>query len=87
MTRTLAMEWAKYGIQVNAVAPGYFKPTRPPPVCRREEGGMDAFAHSLRARGSSDDLAGVAVFLASPASDYMTGQAIVVDGVGWRIRN
>ena len=83
MTRTLAMEWAKYHIHVNAVAPGYFKTNQTAPLFADEKRVEWMLSRIPLARaGVPDDLAGVAIFLASPASDYMTGQAIVVDG-GW----
>lgn len=83
MTRHLAMEWAKYGIHVNAVAPGYFKTNQTAPLFADEKRVEWMLSRiPLRRAGIPDDLAGVAVFLASPASDYMTGQTVVVDG-GW----
>jgi 2-dehydro-3-deoxy-D-gluconate 5-dehydrogenase len=83
MTRTLAMEWAKYRIHVNAIAPGYFKTNQTAPLFADEQRVEWMLSRiPLGRAGIPDDLAGVAVFLASPASDYMTGQAIVVDG-GW----
>jgi len=83
MTRHLAMEWAKYGINVNAVAPGYFKTNQTAPLFADEKKVEWMLSRiPLRRAGAPDDLAGVAVFLASPASNYMTGQAVVVDG-GW----
>ena len=83
MTRTLAIEWAKYGIHVNAIAPGYFKTNQTAPLFADEQRVEWMLSRiPLGRAGIPDDLAGVAVFLASPASDYMTGQAIVVDG-GW----
>lgn len=83
LTRTLAMEWAKHRICVNAIAPGYFKTNQTAPLFadeRRVEWMLSRIP--LGRTGLPEDLAGAAVFLASPASDYMTGQAIVVDG-GW----
>ncbi len=83
MTRALAMEWAKHRIHVNAVAPGYFKTSQTAPLFADEKRVEWMLSRiPLGRAGTPDDLAGVAVFLASPASDYMTGQAIVVDG-GW----
>jgi NAD(P)-dependent dehydrogenase (short-subunit alcohol dehydrogenase family) len=83
MTRTLAIEWAKYHIYVNAIAPGYFKTNQTAPLFADEKKVEWMLSRiPLGRAGIPDDLAGAAVFLASPASDYMTGQAIVVDG-GW----
>ena len=82
-TKALAVEWAGSGVQVNAIAPGYIA-TELNADLRADEGR----AAELRARipagrwGTPDDLAGALVFLASPASDYVTGTVLVVDG-GW----
>ena len=79
MTRDLATAWARHGIRVNAVAPGWF-PTK------MSRGLMEMFGERMLADipmgrfGEPDDIKGVVVFLASPASSYMTGQTVVVDG-------
>jgi gluconate 5-dehydrogenase len=78
-TRTLAMEWGRRGIRVNAIAPGWF-PTR------MSAASIAAALDRIEARtalgrvGELDELKGVALFLASAASSYITGQTIVVDG-------
>jgi NAD(P)-dependent dehydrogenase (short-subunit alcohol dehydrogenase family) len=78
-TRDLAVKWARHGICVNAIAPGFF-PTR------MTEGVLAQAEHHIRERtplgrvGKPGELKGVCVFLASAASDYITGQVIAVDG-------
>ncbi|MDR2826089.1 MAG: glucose 1-dehydrogenase [Deltaproteobacteria bacterium] len=85
LTKALANEWARYGINVNAIGPGWFdtEMTKPlfkdPAVAKRF---VDRIP--LRRIGLPEDLIGTAIFLASPASDYITGQTIYVDG-GWLI--
>ena len=81
--RVLALEWAGQGICVNAVVPGYIATEFTRPV--QEDAARSAWVVSripMGRWGTPADLVGAAVFLASPASDYVTGQAIVVDG-GW----
>ena len=79
MTRDLATSWAPHGINVNAIAPGWF-PTR------MSGGLIEKFERKmlegipLGRFGNPEDLKGVAIFLASPAAAYITGQTIVVDG-------
>lgn len=84
MTKALAVEWAKYGIYVNAIAPGYFLTEQTKPVFddpKKKEWILSKIPMG-RTGNSEQDLAGVVVFLASSASDYITGQTIIVDG-GW----
>lgn len=79
MTRDLATSWARHGITVNAIAPGWF-PTR------MSGGLIEKFEEKmlsgipLRRFGTPEDLKGVVVFLASPAAAYITGHTVVVDG-------
>ena len=85
LTRGLAMEWAPHGIRVNCVAPGVFYPTRMTAPLADEPGRLESMAERtmLKRLGRPEqDLAGPVVFLLSPASSYMTGQLIHVDG-GW----
>jgi len=82
LTRALACAWAKDNIQVNAVLPGWID-TALTRRARKEVAGLHerVLARTPAARwGTPDDLAGIAVFLSSSASDFVTGTAIPVDG-------
>ena len=83
LTRALALEWARYNIQVNALCPGYIE-TDLNRDQLADERVRERLLRKIPARrlGTVDDLVGAAVFLASQASDYMTGQCLIVDG-GW----
>jgi 2-deoxy-D-gluconate 3-dehydrogenase len=86
LTKALANEWAKHNVQVNAIAPGYFRtdntqalqddPDRSSEIATRIPSGE---------WGEPEQLGGAAVFLASSASDYVNGHVLVVDG-GWMAR-
>ena len=85
LTKALAVEFAESGINVNAIGPGYFKTDLTIPLLKDKE--KVAWMKSripLKRIGEPEDLKGAAVFLASNASDYITGQTINVDG-GWLI--
>jgi 2-deoxy-D-gluconate 3-dehydrogenase len=86
LTKALANEWAGKGINVNAIAPGYFV-TNNTEALRADETRSRQILERIPAGrwGTPDDLAGVAVFLASAASDYMHGAVVPVDG-GWLAR-
>ena len=79
MTRDLATSWAPHNITVNAIAPGWF-PTRMSGglIEKFEEQMLEGIP--LGRFGNPEDLKGVAIFLASPAAAYITGQTVVVDG-------
>lgn len=79
LVRDLAVKWAPSGIRVNALAPG-FVPTRlSGAVIARARERLEAMT-PLGRIGREEDIQGAALFLASPASDYVTGQVLVVDG-------
>ncbi len=83
LTRQWAIEWAKYNINVNAIGPGYFKTALTADLFKDETRFKWVLSRiPLGRTGVPEDLAGTAVFLASDASDYITGQIINVDG-GW----
>ncbi len=81
LTRTLAQEWGPWGIRVNAIAPGFFHTAMTDQLFQDP-----AWVERLKQRlavgrpGRPEDLAGALVYLASPASDYTTGQVLYVDG-------
>ncbi|GAB1484274.1 2-dehydro-3-deoxy-D-gluconate 5-dehydrogenase KduD [Treponema sp.] len=86
LTRALANEWAAKGINVNAIAPGYFE-TEMTKALREDPVRSASILGRIPAGrfGKAEDLKGALVFLASSASDYMHGEAITVDG-GWLSR-
>lgn len=83
LTKALAVDWADRGILVNAIAPGYIDTALTEPL--RKDPKFDAWVKQrcpLGRWGMAEDVAWPAVFLASPAADYITGQILYVDG-GW----
>jgi NAD(P)-dependent dehydrogenase (short-subunit alcohol dehydrogenase family) len=83
LTKVMALEWAEAGVQVNALAPTYFETELTRPLFE------DAVRHDfitertpMRRWGQPHELAGAVIFLASAASDYVTGHTLLVDG-GW----
>jgi NAD(P)-dependent dehydrogenase (short-subunit alcohol dehydrogenase family) len=81
LTRSLAVEWARHGIQVNCLAPGYMN-TDIPRAALADADTRARFLSRVPARriGEPDEVGRLAVYLASAASDFMTGQTIRVDG-------
>ena len=83
LTKTLAVEWAKYNINVNAIGPGYIATDLTEPLRSDEDFNEWVLSKTPLGRwGQPEDLVGTAVLLASKAGDFITGQIIYVDG-GW----
>jgi gluconate 5-dehydrogenase len=81
LTRGMAVELAPHNIQVNAIAPGYFATEMNRALIDNVEFNAWVCKRTPAGRwGQPDEIAGLAVFLASPASNYMTGQLLVMDG-------
>lgn len=86
ITMLMANEWAKYNINVNAIAPGYMATDNTANLRADENRSNEILARIPAGRwGTPDDVAGAAVFLASEASDYVNGFTLAVDG-GWLAR-
>lgn len=81
LTRAMAEAWSRYGICCNALAPGFFPTELTAPVFDDPES-RDRFAQqtAIGRNGELEDLAGATIFFASPASGYITGQVLAVDG-------
>lgn len=80
VTEALALEWARYGIRVNAIAPGYIETEMNAALFRTEAGQALVKRVPQRRIGKPSDLDGAVLLLASDASAYMTGCTVVVDG-------
>jgi len=81
LTRVLALEWARFGINVNAIAPTTTEVAERPDRLRMPEALARAKARIPLGRyGQPDDLVGAAIYLASPAAGFLTGQTITIDG-------
>ncbi|MET0373029.1 MAG: SDR family oxidoreductase, partial [Rhizorhabdus sp.] len=86
VTKAMANELAPMGVQVNAIAPGYISTNNTMALRDDETRNRQILERIPTGRwGSPDDIAGAAVFLASPAADYVTGHVLAVDG-GWLAR-
>lgn len=86
ITKALANEWAKFNINVNAIAPGYMATDNTKAIREDEKREREILERIPAGRwGTPEDLAGAVVFLASKASDYVNGYTLAVDG-GWLAR-
>lgn len=86
LTKALANEWAASGLNINAIAPGYFRTDNTFALQQDEARNQAILARIPSGRwGEPEDLAGAAVFLASSASNYVNGHVLAVDG-GWLAR-
>jgi 2-deoxy-D-gluconate 3-dehydrogenase len=86
LTKALANEWAKQGVNVNAIAPGYMRTDNTAALQADETRNRQILERIPAGRwGEPEDLTGAALFLASAASDYIHGHVLVVDG-GWMSR-
>jgi gluconate 5-dehydrogenase len=81
LTRHMAESWSPHGVNCNAIAPGFFPTALTAPVYA-DKARVETLARqtAIGRNGELVDLQGAAVFLCSPASDYVTGQTLAVDG-------
>ncbi len=87
LTRNICSEYGQYNIQCNAIGPGYIATPQTAPLREKQaDGSMAPFDRFIRSKtpaqrwGHTEDLQGLAVFLASPASDFINGQVVYIDG-------
>lgn len=81
LTKSMAIEWAAYNVQVNCLCPGFIHTRLTEPLWSDEHKRAWMLERvPLKRAGRPDDLVGLAIYLAAPASDFLTGQVIAVDG-------
>ena len=79
----MANDWARYGIRVNAIGPGYFITDVTEALQKNKERYAEILGRIPMGRwGNPEELGGIALYLASEASSYVTGQTFIIDG-GW----
>jgi len=85
MTKVMALEWAKQGVRVNAIGPTYFETEMVKSIRNDPERFKFINERTPMGRwGYLPEMEGIVIFLAAPASDFITGQTIYIDG-GWTI--
>ena len=85
MTKVMALEWAKQGVRVNAIAPTYFETEMVSQIRHDKERFTFINERTPMGRwGHVEEIEGVVIFLASPSSDFITGQSVIIDG-GWTV--
>src|SRR5688500_19315987 len=81
LTKSLAVEWSSRGVRVNAIAPGVFRTALNQKLLDETERGREFLLRTpMRRFGNVEELAGAAIFLASDAASFVTGEIIAVDG-------